>query len=249
MKLTLLEIVQDMLTATDSENVTSVGETEDAGMCVNIANREFEMLISKFRWRHTRAFAKLQVTAEENEMILPTSAIAIKPDSLYYADDRVFFMGEEDFLAFTITRSTSETNIEDSNGIKIYNDRNPQFYTSFDDETLVFDSIPTTDGLVASSTDCIVYNHPTSRLTSDGEYFDLPKQAFSALAQRCIARAVLEIKGDTQGYQAENRSANNAVAALSRNARLVDVLDDRRSHIVPRRSMRNTFNRTQRITP
>ena len=47
MKLTLLELVQDMLVATDSENVSSVGETEDAGMCVNIANREFEKLISK----------------------------------------------------------------------------------------------------------------------------------------------------------------------------------------------------------
>ena len=48
MKLTLLELVQDMLVATDSENVSTVGETEDAGMCVNIANREFEKLISKF---------------------------------------------------------------------------------------------------------------------------------------------------------------------------------------------------------
>jgi len=29
MKLTLLEIIQDMLTATDSENVSDVGETEE----------------------------------------------------------------------------------------------------------------------------------------------------------------------------------------------------------------------------
>tara|TARA_R110001592_G_scaffold255311_1_gene518837 strand:- start:159 stop:908 length:750 start_codon:yes stop_codon:yes gene_type:complete len=249
MKLTLLEIVQDMLTATDSENVTSVGHSEDAGMCVNIANREFERLISKFRWRHTRAFSKLEVTSVANEMTLATNAVAIKPDSVYYSDARIEFMDEEDFLAFTITRNTSETNIIDSNNIKIYNDRDPQFYTSFNDETLVFDAIPNGSGLVKANTDCIIYNHPTSRLTLDGEYFDLPKQAFSALAQRCIARAVLEIKGDTQGYQAENSAANNAVAALSRNARLVDVLDDRRDRIVPRRSMRNTFNRTQRITP
>lgn len=249
MKLTLLEIVQDMLTATDSENVTSVGHSEDAGMCVNIANREFERLISKFRWRHTRAFSKLEVTANLNEMGLATNAIAIKPYSVYYSDARVTWMDEDDFLAFTISRSTSETNVQDSNNIKIYNDRDPQYYTSFNDETLVFDAIPTGGGLVKANTDCIVYTHPTSRLISDGEYFDLPKQAFSALVQRCIARAVLEIKGDTQGYQAENRAANSAVAALGRNARLVDILDDRRDHIVPRRSMINTFNRTQRITP
>ena len=66
MKLTLLELVQDMLVATDSENVTDVGDTEDAGMCVNIANREFERLISKFRWRHTRAFGKLVVRANKH---------------------------------------------------------------------------------------------------------------------------------------------------------------------------------------
>ena len=46
MKLTLLALVQDMLVATDSENVSTVVETEDAGMCVNIAKREFEKLIS-----------------------------------------------------------------------------------------------------------------------------------------------------------------------------------------------------------
>ena len=57
----------------------------------------------------------------------------------------------------------------------------------------------------------------------------------------------MEIKGDTQGAQAEKRDADNAVAALSRNARLVDILDDRRDNIIARRSMRNTFNRTIRI--
>ena len=75
----------------------------------------------------------------------------------------------------------------------------------------------------------------------------MPPQAFSALVSRCIVAAVREIKGDTQGAQAEKRDADNAVAALSRNARLVDVFSDRRDHIVPRRSMRNTFNRTVRI--
>ena len=98
MKLTLLEIVQDMLTATDSENVNSVGHTEDAGMCVNIANREFEKLISKYRWRHTRGLGKLSVTSNLNEMVLPPSAIAIVPDTLYYSGDRVYYMEPSTFL-------------------------------------------------------------------------------------------------------------------------------------------------------
>ena len=191
MKLTLLELVQDMLVATDSENVTDVGDTEDAGMCVNIANREFERLISKFRWRHS--------------------------------------------------------NISEVGNIKVFTDRNPQYFTSFNDEVLIFDAFPNASGLVAEDTDCIVYNAPTSRLTTNNEYFDLPPQAFPALSLRCISKAVMEIKGDTQGAQAEKRDADNAVAALSRNARLVDILDDRRDNIIARRSMRNTFNRTIRI--
>ena len=99
MKLTLLQIVQDMLTSTDSENVSSVGETEDAGMCVNIANREFEKLISKYRWRHTRAFGKLDTTSNNHEMKVPTTAIAIVHDPVYYKNDRVYYMEPDRFLA------------------------------------------------------------------------------------------------------------------------------------------------------
>lgn len=42
MQLTLLQIVQDMLTSIDAQNVTDVSETEEASMCVNIANRAYE---------------------------------------------------------------------------------------------------------------------------------------------------------------------------------------------------------------
>ena len=249
MKLTLLELVQDMLVATDSENVSTVGETEDAGMCVNIANREFEKLISKFRWRHTRSFSKLEVTSIKNEMTLASNAVAVDPSTVYYSDDRVYWMEPDRFLAYTITRLTSESNIVESNNVKVYNDRNPQYFTSFDDYTLVFDSYPNDSGLLKANTDVIVYTQPTSRLNADAEYFDLPSQAFPALSQRCIAKAVLEIKGDTQGYAAEKREADSAVAALSRNIILVDKPPDVRHNIIPRRSMRNTFNRTQRIIP
>jgi len=247
MKLTLLEIVQDMLNATDSEAVSGVGETEDAGMCVNIANREFERLISKFRWRHTRAFGKLVVRTNLHEMDIPTTAIALVPNSLYYSGNRVYWMNPDRFLAYTLPRDTTESNITETGDIKVYTDRDPQYYTSFNDEVMIFDAYPDASGLVAEDTDCILYNHPTSRLTADGEYFDLPPQAFSALVSRCIVAAISEIKGDTQGAGFHKRDADNAVASLSRNARLVDVIDDRRDHIVPRRSMRNTFNRTVRI--
>jgi hypothetical protein len=182
-------------------------------------------------------------------MDLPTNAIAIVPDSLYYSDNRVYWMAPDRFLSYTLSRDTTESNITEISDIKVYTDRDPQYYTSFNDEVLIFDSYPDASGLVAENTDCIIYNQPTSRLTSDSEYFDLPPQAFSALVSRCIVVAIREIKGDTQGAQATKRDADNAVASLSRNARLVDVFDDRRDHIVPRRSMRNTFNRTIRIVP
>lgn len=248
MKLTLLELVQDMLVASDSENVSSVGETEDAGMCVNIANREFEKLISKFRWKHTRKFSKLEVTTISNEMTLGTGDIAIDPNSVYYSDERVYWMEPDRFLAFTIGRLTSESNITESNNLKVYTDRSPQYFTSFNDSTLVFDAY-SASGLIKANTDVIVYTHPTSRLSGDSEYFSIPAQAFPALAQRCISKAILEIKGDAQGYSVEKREADNAVAALSRNILLVDNPPDLRSNIISRRSMRNTFDRTKRILP
>jgi hypothetical protein len=247
MKLTLLEIVQDMLTAIDAENVTDVGDTDEAGMCVNIANRSFEDMSSNQRWRHLRQYSTLDTSTYLNEMAVPAGTIALDPYNVYYAGTIVSYLQPEDFLAYTISRDTTASNVTELNNIEVYTDRVPQFFTSDNDEILRFDAIPSAiNGLVSSSFRCLIYKGPTSRLTTSTQYFDLPYQAFPALTTLCVATAIIELKGDTQAGNLKLRDHKRMMASLSRNARLIDVRNDRRKWIIPRRTsqspLRNAGN-------
>lgn len=248
-RLTLLELVQDMLSAVDSESVTDVGETEEAGMAVSIANRSYEKIIEGRRWCHLRGYHQLSTSANLNEMTLPSGTIAMNPHSLYYETVLVWWMEPEEFLDMTIARDTSEANIQAINNIKVFNDRNPQFFTSDDDETLRFDAIPDSGGLQGSDTNCIAYVAPTSRKTANGDIFDLPGQAFPALNELCIATAIAELKGDTQTAAARLREYKALMARLTRTSRLIDLNDDLRKWIVPRRSLRMVDTQLRRVLP
>lgn len=236
MKLTLLELVQDMLNVVDSEAVTSVGETEESEMCVSIANRAFEEIATKFKWRHFKSYERLQTTANKNEMITPDGTIALDPDNLYYDGQKVFYKTPEEFLRLTIGRDVSEANIISINNVKVYTDRNPIWFTSDDDTVLRFDAIPSAiDGLAGSDTLGIMFRIPTSRLTADGDYFDLPSNMYPALNMLCQAYAIAELKGDSQEASVRRREYKGLISGLVRNSRLIDIRDDRRNWIVPRR--------------
>jgi len=238
MKLTLLELVQDMLAALDAENVSGVGQTEEAGMCVQIANRAYEQMMMGKRWRHLRGYHQLSTTANFNEMTTPSGTVAVDPVHIYYNDALVTYKSPEEFLAITIARNTAESNIALYNNIKVYTDRDPSYFTSDDDETLRFDAIPDTiNGLQAADTMVLAFVAPTSRLSADAEIFDMPAQMFPALNSLCIAKALGELKGDTNQSATEMGNYRSMAARLGRNARLVDRRDDSRKWIIPRRSL------------
>ena len=235
MQLTLLNLVQDMLVATDGQNVTSIDETEESSMCINIANRAFEEMIGGFRWRHMREYAQLSTGAQLNELVLPSGTFSFEPNDFYYNDNIVYYLDTERFIAITIARDTSESNIEEINNVKVFNDRDPQWFTSFDDATLVFDTIPSASGLDATKSRALVYILPVARKSQNADVFDLPLQAFPALSLLCESKAVGTLKGDTQEAQRIYREYVKSVSSLARNARVIDILNDRRKHIVPRR--------------
>tara|TARA_R110000765_G_scaffold394646_1_gene488190 strand:- start:4490 stop:5257 length:768 start_codon:yes stop_codon:yes gene_type:complete len=237
MQLTLLELVQDMLSAVDAENVSSVSDTEEATMCVNIANRSFEEMIAVHkRWRHLRTHSALSASTYLNDLALPSGTLAVDPYNIYYNGSCIPHLSPEEFLSLTIKRDTTESTIESINSIKVYNDRVPQYFTSFDDETLTFDAIPNNvSGLNSALSLGLMYIAPTSRLTTDAQVFDLPSQVFPALDMYCVAKATAELKGDTQAAVGLLRQYKALMANLARTSRVIDKRNDLRGWIVPRR--------------
>jgi hypothetical protein len=252
-RLTLLELVQGMLAAIDAENVTSVGQTEEAGQCVSIVNRCYEDMLSTWRWKHLRTYTNLVNNSSNlHELNVPDNALAINPDVMWYKDSandsgaqKVWYLNPTEFLTMTLSRNLADSGIIELDGIRVHNDRVPQFFTSDDDETLQFDAVvDSSNGLAAARTQTLAWILPSSRLVVDAEVPDLPRQAFPALEDFCIGVAKDELKGDTASSQRTLREFKRKMAALARNARIIDKPNDARDHIVPRRRSRRTLINT-----
>lgn len=235
MKKTLLTIIQDMLGAIEAENVSTVGETVESQLCTNIANRCYEDMISHKKWRHFKQKINLESTTELNILVPPQGTRAIDPYNVWYGTSKVKYIEPDRFLEITRGRNVADTNVDEIDNIKVYNDRDPVYFTSFDDWELVFDSIPNTvDGLDPSESLALAVQHPTGRLSLDEEYFDIPDVLFPALTNYCIGTAVAELKQDEEGARKYIREYKSQLASLIRNSRLVDKDDDMKKYLVTR---------------
>lgn len=248
-QLTLLELISDMLVAIDSENVASVGDTEEAGMCVNIANRAFEIMATQGRWKHFRVHnAQWSTTSNSNELTMPTGAYDLMLGSVYYNGDLVNYMYPEDFEAQSIKLDLDESNIEEVNSIRIYNDRVPLWFTSFDDSTITFDA-DDSGSLDGSKIRSIIWVAPTSRLSTDAQVFDFPGRAFPALSLLCQSMAVGSLKGDTSEARSLLQQYKTLFARLSKEARFIDPQPDVRRNIVARNTHVSGVTRIKQLLP
>lgn len=210
-KPTLLAIVQDILSDMDSDVINSIDDTDEAGQVAAIVKSTYEAMISNRNWPHTARI--INITASTDNLF-PTY-MTIEDDvkefiSVFYdkqkTDDtrlryqEIKYKEPDDFLRLTNGRDSSATNIDtvvDPSGVKllIQNDKAPTYYTSFDDETLVFDSydsaVDTT--LQATKTQARAYVVPDFEVT-DTFVPDLPLEAFPALIEEAKSKAQFKLK-------------------------------------------------------
>jgi hypothetical protein len=128
----------------------------------------------------------------------------------------------DDFLRFLNTRDNTKPEvdvIQDDTGVQllILNNKAPQYYTSFDDEYLVFDSYDmlVDDTLQESKVQAMAYIMPQWNHT-DSFIPDLPSEAFSALLAEAKSATMLRLN-QTQDIKAE-QDARRQQSWLSRKA-------------------------------
>jgi hypothetical protein len=113
--------------------------------------------------------------------------------------EEVKYLYPDQFLRVTATRNLSDNteNITDFSGsnIIVFNDRAPQYWTSFDDEYIVCDSYnkDIEDTLRSSKTQVLAFMEPTW-VHLDNAVPDLPSQAFSLLLEESKATAMIKLK-------------------------------------------------------
>jgi len=197
-KLTLLSMVQNILSDMDSDNVNSINDTAEAQQVAEIVKTTYEEIVSSREWDNLKETTNLTASGDSN---YPTHMKMsddyqrlywIKYNKAGVSDTRVkyedvTYLDPKNFLDKIMSRnedSSNVTKVSDYTGVDllILTDTPPTYWTSFDDEYVVFDSydsvVDTT--LQQSKTQAYALKEATWS-TTDTFIPDLPAKAFSYL--------------------------------------------------------------------
>lgn len=233
-KRTLLDIVQEILSDMNSDPVNSIGDTPEAQQVAVMVRRTFENLYNDRIWPRQGRLMELEAMSDHtrpSHMKLPESVIEIvwvkydarrsEGDQLSYTD--IPYMDPEEFILHVMSRNSLSANVEtvmDVHGtpLLIYNDRAPSYYTSFDDEHLVFDSYDSNmdSTLRASKTQVFGYQEP-EWIHEDNFVPQIPTKAFPYFINEAKAVCFLKIKEVFS--QKDEQASNRQKAWLSRRKR------------------------------
>lgn len=210
-KKTLLTMVQDILTEMDSDEVSSIDDTIEAQQVATIIKNCYFEMISNRNWPHLKKLIQLDALNDltkpnylklplETKELLTVSYDAAKDNDTNLRYTHVKFLYPDEFLKYTRTRNSTADNVtvvEDFSGtsLLIINDKAPQFWTSFDDFHIVFDSWDKErdDTLKQVKNQCVAYMEPSWSQTNDA-IPDLPSEAFSALEEEAKSVCFLTLK-------------------------------------------------------
>lgn len=233
-KLTLLEIVQDILSSIDGDEVNSINDTTESYQVAQVVKTTFESMTSTRDWPHLNKLTQLGSISDVNtptHMSIPTGIKRIKTVSYNKrkaTDTRdkyesVEYLQPEEFIYRTNSRNVSKSNVikvSDLDGADIFiiNDCAPSWWTSFDDENVVFDSYDSAvdDSLQNSKTQVFAVTDPSPFEMVDTHVPDLPSEAFSGLLAESKSVASFEINQIVNNKAEQIARRNNTW--LSRNA-------------------------------
>lgn len=209
MKMTLLEMVQDILNDMDADEVNSLDDTIESQQVSQIIKTCYYEMLGNRNWSHTRKLVQLEASgslARPNYLRLPDNL----KELVFFKYDNgtvdkpvlqdVRYKEPDDFLRYVSVRNADNDNVSvitDFSGSKllILNDIAPQYWTSFDDTYLVTDSYDSSvdNTLKSSKTQCLAFLVPVW-VRTDEAIPDLPIDAFPALLEEAKSTASLALK-------------------------------------------------------
>lgn len=155
-KKNLLSIVKEILEVMESEDVNSIGDTEEAYMIAGIVEGVYYDIIATRNIPEHSELLKITALSDsdypthfqypENMRVLTRIDYDVSDDgSFEYREVR--WKDPDDFLDMIDNYQENYVNVLDKNGgtnLRIRNDRMPTYYTSFDDDYIVMDSYDST---------------------------------------------------------------------------------------------------------
>lgn len=156
---TLLDYVQEILSALDSAEVNSLSDTSEALQVAQCVKSSYEYLVSILKIPEQRTFFELEAsgnTALPLVMYLPSRAVSLDFVKYNTQEDpsqplkycTLKYLPVSQFMERSFTLDSTQDNViqctltlgGDTIDFLGKNDAFPEFYTSFDDRTLLFNS-------------------------------------------------------------------------------------------------------------
>lgn len=229
MKYTLLQLVQRIMESLTSDEVNSYDDTEESLAVANIIKECYFDIVGINDLPNKNDVFQLEASGDNTKptlMYVPDFAITL--NRVKYNNDTtsnptwydVQYIDFDEFLSITgsldldedtVDSMTVENSQSQTFTFKFRNDRLPTYYTSFDDNTLLFDSYDSASSstLVGSKTTCWGMITPT--FTMSNSYTpDLDARQFQLLLQSAKAQAFLEIK-QIENPKAERKERKNQI--------------------------------------
>lgn len=211
MKMELLEIVQDIHNDLDLDEVNSIDDTVESMQVAQIVKTTYFAMMSNRNWPHLRQTISLTPShdlARPTHMAVPDTIKELAFINYNCAKDgetrlrykTIKWQEPDEFLRRQNTLNTDDDNtmvVTDYTGVQLQIKMNkaPEFFTSFDDNNLVFDSYDgeVDDTLQESKVQAMAYIMPSWSMT-DTFVPDLPTEAFIALLEEAKSKSAYKLK-------------------------------------------------------
>ena len=209
MKLSILDITQKILSSLDSDPVNSIDDTVESLQVADIIKECYYAIIAERDWPFLHELGQLEGLADTNnrtKMRMPETINKIK--WIKYNKKEVKWIPAPEFKRIIDTRE-QEDNVVDANGYVL--NRDPEYWTSFDDDYIYFDSIDLSEDTTLHAAKTSVYVVKAPQWThSDNFIPDLPDKFFPTLLAEAKSQAFVELK-QTSNAREESRARRGRV--------------------------------------
>ncbi len=230
MKRPLLELVQDILSSIDGDEVNSISDTVESLQVANIIKQTFYDILDERGLTYVgnlTTLTGLADTDKPNYMGIPEQFIKVewirydaRVDNSGSKDYRdVDWLDPREFVTRINQRDSTDTDrfvvVNHASGIPLIIDKTqaPRYWTSFNDQEIVFDSYDEDVDSTLQSSKCQIYAYSAREFEIDDDYVpDLPVGLFQYLYHQAeaSAHAIMKQMPNPKSEQKERRARNRS---------------------------------------
>lgn len=193
MKLTLLDMVQSILSAIDSDEVNSIDDTVEAVQVAQLVKEAYFDLLGHRDWPFLRGLYSLNGLAD---LTRPTTMqMPEELNKVYwikYNKKEVVYVEPDVFIDMLHNR-TEQASVTDSNGYNLNAD--PSYWTSYNDTEIVFDSIDKSADSTLQASKTVVFGVKAPTWTHTDTFIPtLPEKMFPTLLAEAKSQAFVNLK-------------------------------------------------------